>query len=595
MVISREVGSSIWFTTMKCLNLPPWVVGKQDFMPAGVIFPQGFSVKDLGVIFPPFSSQFDKKVHVYDALDKTSYDAHLSMLWDVQDDPGLAKMKNCSTGGRFACPQHCKCLGSAVMSGGKYMPGTFVYTDMPRNGRDYWTHDEVEKEIEKFGLGVPAWGGVRGPEPHRQFGDNTRSGRYSTSRYCAGMHGLGGIMKRIYSIMLQRDTMSRGRVMQVEKAAGRTWGILDDTNRADETHHGGDDEAYSGDEDGDGDEEELEEVGGNEEAENDDEAEEADKQDAADSDNEGQVEEQSDDVDGASDEVDDESEQGTSGMEEDGCEVGNANAMGRDIEGPSLSRADKRKLRERGTQLPWELSKANQRVFNQRFKGLLLPFGKQLRNPIAHKKLKSAHWVLLCSDVSKYLLDGLIEQDQLLSLANFIDALEALVLNYQVTKDCITSQTNDLMHAASELQRYWPLVINSRVMHAVVCHVGDSIRMLGPGPLFSMWSSESGFGKIIRSLGGRKNLEQEVQNNEVVKTMSLLYSVSSTQCRPPSKFRDAHILVRPSSWKSISSSTLDARIILDAMSQMLPVMEIWIVPAVVHVKLVCTTRRRNPT
>ena len=226
-------------------------------------------------------------------------------------------------------------------------------------------------------------------------------------------------------------------------------------------------------------------------------------------------------------------------------------------------------LGERGARLPWEMTSEGQKEFNRRFNSeLLLPFGKHLRNPVAKKKLKSHHWVMLCSEVSIYLLEGLIGDLQLKTLRNFIDKAELLLLNLTVEVDAIEDASFALMRAAEELARAWPSIVCTRVLHSVVCHGGDSVKMIGPGPLLSMWASESGFGSVVRALKGTTNLEQEIQNNEVVKLVGVISKANGGLNAAPRKFCTDIVLRNPSRWRDRASNDTLLCVIHDALTQM---------------------------
>ena len=321
--------------------------------------------------------------------------------------------------------------------------------------------------------------------------------------------------------------------MVVEKAAGRRWGILDDLDGATQVQmdveEGDEEESEEGEDDGD---EGEDEEGGFEAKEFSREEEEYGE--------EGEVNEQSEGC-----EEEDETEEGLDGGHED------------DMKGPSLSKEDKKKLERKSLKLPWELGTKGRKEFSRRFNELLLlPYGKHMRNPEKTFGLKSAHWVLLCSDVSLYLLDGLIGSAQLTAIAAFIGGAQKLMLNLSVRKDDIDEAHVELLRAHACLGKEWPLITYTRVMHSVCCHAGDSVELLGPGPLFAMWWSESAFGALIRALRGQTNLEQEIVNNETLKLISTLSSSSKELFEPSGRMSREVCLVNPSRWRDCAEGLI---------------------------------------
>ena len=270
VVLSKKAMSSLWITALKCENFPTWLSSKRDWVFAAIIYPKEAKIKDLNMYYKPLAHQFntyyDSGFPAYDAITNEVHESRIRLVYEVEDDPGLAKSKNCNVGGRFACPQLCKIPGSAcvVDTGGgqmRFLKSTLVYNTFPRAESEFWTHQEVEaaqRELEEHNGNVEHVRGVKGPSPHMQF-KGASLGRFSTARYDVSMHGLTNFMKRLYSIMLRRGTFNRLRVMKVEKAARRFWDVLHQDVDDDEEEEEEQDEEGEEEEDQEQDENEDEE------------------------------------------------------------------------------------------------------------------------------------------------------------------------------------------------------------------------------------------------------------------------------------------------------------------------------------------------
>jgi len=162
---------------------------------------------------------------------------------------------------------------------------------------------------------------------------------------------------------------------------------------------------------------------------------------------------------------------------------------------------------------PWQLSKAGMKEIATRWRGVIMPLGmNKPPNPIKYSGLKAADWGALSGDVGKYMQEGMIGKEQEAAQFGYDDAVAALS-SYTIVFDDLEKMGRALHVALAQVERYWPVAMQTIIMRIQGSELVRSIRALSALSGWRGFQFEDKFGELVRGMHGKRNGEQEVVNN----------------------------------------------------------------------------------
>jgi len=102
-------GHSIWPVVLMTYNLAPWDCMKQPYLMLSLLIPGPSSPKSsIDVYLEPLIDKlkefWEKGFETYDASNKEFFQAHVALLWTINDLPAYAMLSGWTTSGKLACP-----------------------------------------------------------------------------------------------------------------------------------------------------------------------------------------------------------------------------------------------------------------------------------------------------------------------------------------------------------------------------------------------------------------------------------------------------------------------------------------------------------
>jgi len=102
-------GHSIWPVVLMTYNLAPWDCMKQPYLMLSLLIPGPSSPKSsIDVYLEPLIDElkelWEKGFETYDASNKEFFQAHVALLWTINDLPAYSMLSGWTTSGKLACP-----------------------------------------------------------------------------------------------------------------------------------------------------------------------------------------------------------------------------------------------------------------------------------------------------------------------------------------------------------------------------------------------------------------------------------------------------------------------------------------------------------